>query len=92
MSLYDLKTEAQALPESWHSRILGRVGATNLKVLRMDAHSVAEEVQEKKISVAPGQLYIAKAGIPHTVEGGSFGTLVIIDLPDSGFSGVSPAD
>lgn len=74
MSLYDLKTEAQALPESWHSRILGRVGATNLKVLRMDAHSVAEEVheydegllvidgrlelsvQEKKISVAPGQL------------------------------------
>ncbi|STW07373.1 Uncharacterised protein [Klebsiella grimontii] len=46
MSLYDLKTEAQALPESWHSRILGRVGATNLKVLRMDAHSVAEEVHE----------------------------------------------
>lgn len=110
MSLYDLRTEAQALPASWRSRILGRVGATNLKVLRMDAHSVAEEmhvydegllvidgrlelsVQEKKISVAPGQLYIAKAGIPHTVETGSFGTLVIIDLPDSGFSGASPTD
>ena len=41
MSLYDLRTEAQALPASWRSRILGRVGATNLKVLRMDAHSVA---------------------------------------------------
>ncbi|QHS45546.1 cupin domain-containing protein [Klebsiella michiganensis] len=107
MSLYDLRTEAQALPASWRSRILGRVG---LKVLRMDAHSVAEEVheydegllvidgrlelsvQEKKISVALGQLYIAKAGIPHTVEAGSFGTLVIIDLPDRGFSGASPAD
>jgi quercetin dioxygenase-like cupin family protein len=43
----------------------------------------------EKISVAPGQLYIAKAGIPHTVETGSFGTLVIIDLPDSDFSGAS---
>jgi len=35
-----------------------------------------------KISVTSGQLYVAKAGIPHTVETGSFGTLVIIDLPE----------
>lgn len=101
MSLYDLKTEALALPEAWHSHILGRVGTANLKVLRMDEGSVIEEVHEydegllvidgrlelsvkgKKISVTPGQLYVAKAGIPHTVETGSFGTLVIIDLPEA---------
>ncbi|KDA94229.1 cupin domain-containing protein [Pantoea agglomerans] len=40
-------------------------------------------VKGKKISVTSGQLYVAKAGIPHTVETGSFGTLVIIDLPET---------
>ncbi|HHA1996446.1 TPA: cupin, partial [Enterobacter asburiae] len=40
-------------------------------------------VKGKKISVTAGQLYIAKAGTPHTVETGSFGTLVIIDLPET---------
>lgn len=40
-------------------------------------------VNDKKISVTPGQLYVAKAGVPHRVETGSFGTLVIIDLPES---------
>ena len=39
-------------------------------------------VQGEKISITAGQLYIAKAGIPHTVDIGSFGTLVIIDLPE----------
>jgi hypothetical protein len=43
MSLYDLKTEALALPETWHSRVLGRIGTANLKVLRMDERSVIEE-------------------------------------------------
>ncbi|HFP9221308.1 TPA: cupin domain-containing protein [Raoultella planticola] len=105
MPLYDLRTEAHALPEAWRSHILGRVGATNLKVLRMDERPVTEEVHEydegllvidgrlelsvqgKKIAVTSGQLYVAKAGIPHTVETGSFGTLVIIDLPESYVSG-----
>jgi mannose-6-phosphate isomerase-like protein (cupin superfamily) len=91
MSLYDLRTEANALTEAWHSQVLGR----------MDARSVTEEVHEydegllvidgrlelsvkgKKISVRSGELYIAKAGVPHTVEIGSFGTLVIIDLPET---------
>ncbi|MFL4555949.1 cupin domain-containing protein [Yersinia kristensenii] len=99
MSLYDLRTEAHALPEAWHSHILGRIGEAHLKLVHMDESSVTEEVHEydegllvidgrlelsvkgKKISVTSGQLYIAKAGVPHTVETGSFGTLVIIDLP-----------
>ncbi|MCU6666568.1 MAG: cupin domain-containing protein [Silvania sp.] len=101
MSLYDLRTEAHALPEAWHSHVLGRIGTVNLKVLRMDERSVIEEVHEydegllvidgrlelsvkgKKISVTSGQLYVAKAGISHTVETGSFGVLVIIDLPET---------
>jgi len=100
MSLYDLRTESLALPEAWHSHVLGDSGTAHLKVLRMDEHSVNEEVHEYdegllvidgrlelnvkgiKISVTSGQLYVAKAGIPHTVETGSFGTLVIIDLPE----------
>ncbi|MCK7450027.1 cupin domain-containing protein [Enterobacter chengduensis] len=100
MSLYDLKTEANALSEAWRSRVLGNIGEANLKILRMDERSVAEEVHEydegllvidgrlelsvngKNISVSAGELYIAKAGVPHTVETGSVGTLVIIDLPE----------
>ncbi|ENZ8428562.1 cupin domain-containing protein [Klebsiella aerogenes] len=101
MSLYDLRTEAHALPEAWHSHVLGRIGTANLKVVRMDERSVAEEVHEydegllvingqlelsvkgEKIAVSSGQLYVAKAGIPHTVDTGSFGILVIIDLPET---------
>ncbi|QFG76621.1 cupin [Raoultella planticola] len=104
MPLYDLRTEAHALPEAWRSYLRTR-GAANLKVLRMDERPVTEEVHEydegllvidgrlelsvqgKKIAVTSGQLYVAKAGIPHTVETGSFGTLVIIDLPESYVSG-----
>ena len=100
MSLYDLKTEANALSEAWRSRVLGNIGEAILKILRMDERSVAEEVHEydegllvidgrlelsvngKNISVSAGELYIAKAGVPHTVETGSVGTLVIIDLPE----------
>lgn len=39
-------------------------------------------VKGEKISVTSGQLYVPKAGVPHTVDIGSFGTLVIIDLPE----------
>ncbi|MGC0782355.1 cupin [Pantoea vagans] len=101
MSLYDLRIESHALPEAWHSQVLGHIGTANLKVLRMDERSVIEEVHEydegllvidgrlelsvkgKQISVTSGQFYVAKAGIPHTVKKGSFGTLVIIDLPET---------
>ena len=95
MTLYDLRTEAHALTDAWHSIVLGRIGTANLKVLRMDERSVIEDgllvidgrlelsVEGKKISVTSGQLYVAKAGIPHTVETGSFGILVIIDLPET---------
>lgn len=100
MPLYNLQAEADALSEAWRSRIPDRVGATNLKVLRMDECSVNEEVHEYvwgiisqwwtsgieskgwKISITSGELYVAEAGIPHTVESGSFVILVIIDLKE----------
>lgn len=40
MSLYDLRTETKALPQVWHSQVLGHIGEANLKVLRMDKRSV----------------------------------------------------
>lgn len=101
MSLYDLQHEANNLSQAWRSRVLGRVGEANIKVLRMDQRSVIEEVHHydegllviegrlqlsvagERFIVAAGELYVAKAGVPHIVESDSFGTLVIIDLPDA---------
>lgn len=37
----------------------------------------------EQISVTSGQLYVAKSGVAHAVESVSFGTLVIIDLPET---------
>ncbi|KQN52281.1 cupin [Serratia sp. Leaf50] len=101
MSLFDLKSTADALPQAWQSRILGCVGQANLKVLKMDDRQIIAEVHDydegllvidglltlnvsgEIVNVEAGQLYVAKAGIPHTVLSGSFGTLVIIDLPEA---------
>lgn len=46
MSFFDLRTEAHALPEAWHSRVLGHIGEAKLKILRMDERSVIEEIHE----------------------------------------------
>ncbi|MFU2317257.1 cupin domain-containing protein [Rahnella sp. PCH160] len=39
-------------------------------------------VAGERFTVRAGGLYVAKAGVEHTVEPGSTGTLVIIDLPE----------
>ena len=64
MSLYDLKTEANALNEAWRSHVLGRVGETNLKILRMDERSVTEEVHEydEGLLVIDGRLELSVNG------------------------------
>lgn len=64
MSLYDLRTEAHALPEARHSHVLGRIGTANLKVVRMDERSVAEEVHEydEGLLVINGQLELSVKG------------------------------
>jgi quercetin dioxygenase-like cupin family protein len=38
------------------------------------------EVDGLAITVDAGQLYLARAGVPHAVLAGSHGTLVIVDL------------
>ncbi|MBH2958501.1 cupin domain-containing protein [Serratia marcescens] len=96
--LFDLNQQAAELPEAWRSSVLGRVGAANIKVLRMDARSIADEVHDysegllvisgrlqvagEEVVVRAGQLYQAAAGVPHRVLPGSEGTLVIVDLPE----------
>lgn len=44
MSKIDLKAVAASLPQAWRSRIVGRPGGANLKVLRMDSVAYPEEV------------------------------------------------
>jgi quercetin dioxygenase-like cupin family protein len=64
MTLYDLRAEAIALPESWHSTVLGRIGTANLKVLRMDERSVIEEVHayDEGLLVIDGRLELSVKG------------------------------
>lgn len=71
MSLYDLKTEALALPETRHSRVLGRIGTANLKVLRMDERSVIEEVHEydEGLLVIDGRLELGVKGKKNLCNG-----------------------
>ncbi|TKC87873.1 cupin domain-containing protein [Trinickia terrae] len=38
------------------------------------------QVEEEKVVVEAGQMYLALAGTPHAVLPGSHGTLVIIDV------------
>ncbi|GJL36331.1 hypothetical protein TUM17576_31510 [Enterobacter hormaechei] len=64
MTLYDLRTEAHALTEAWHSIVLGRIGTANLKVLRMDERSVTEEVHtyDEGLLVIDGRLELRVEG------------------------------
>ena len=43
MSLFDLDALAAELPVAWRSQGLARIGAANLKLLRMNAQPLAEE-------------------------------------------------
>ncbi|CAI0807427.1 Uncharacterised protein [Serratia marcescens] len=62
--LFDLNRQAAELPEAWRSAVLGRVGAANIKVLRMDARSIADEVHDysEGLLVISGHLRLQVAG------------------------------
>lgn len=62
--LFDLNLQAAELPEAWRSTVLGRVGAANIKVLRMDERSIADEVHDysEGLLVIRGQLRLQVAG------------------------------
>jgi mannose-6-phosphate isomerase-like protein (cupin superfamily) len=46
MAAIDLIDIARHLPAAWHSRILDRIGNAGIKVLRMDASPLDEEMHD----------------------------------------------
>ena len=72
MSLTNLVSEAAALPQAWRSRVLGRVGQANVKVLRMDAMPVEEETHpyDEALLVLEGIMELSVSGAPVTVRSG----------------------
>ncbi|MDI3148583.1 cupin domain-containing protein [Serratia nevei] len=70
--LFDLNLQAAELPEAWRSTVLGRVGAANIKVLRMDERSIADEVHDygEGLLVIRGQLRLLVAGKTIVVQAG----------------------
>ena len=64
MSLLDLVSISQSLPHAWKSTVLGRVGGSNIKVLRMDEMSSAQEVHDytEGLLVISGQLMLSVGG------------------------------
>lgn len=72
MSLFDLTALAADLPQAWRSRVLGRVGSANIKVLRMDQQAIADEVHDyhEGLLVISGQLRLEVQGEAITVNAG----------------------
>ncbi|MFH8369690.1 cupin domain-containing protein [Streptomyces sp. NPDC018031] len=72
MSLIDLGSTAAALPDAWESRVLGRVGSAEVKVLRMDELPVREERHDaaEALLVLDGVLELTVAGTPVSVRPG----------------------
>lgn len=64
MSLVDLDLTSKALPQAWKSTVLGRVGDSNIKILRMDEMSVEAEVHDytEGLLVISGQLLLEVDG------------------------------
>lgn len=98
MNVVELEDVSARLPEAWRSVVVGKVGSTQIKVLRMDELAYAPEthdfnegllvlsgklllqLSDQTVTVDAGQLYLVKAGVPHSVLHGSRGTLIIIDV------------
>lgn len=60
MSLLDLDLISNAMPQAWKSTVVGRVGDSKIKVLRMDEMSSAAEVHDytEGLLVISGQLLL----------------------------------
>ncbi|MEU1312146.1 cupin domain-containing protein [Streptomyces cinnamoneus] len=64
MNLIDLNATAAALPREWSSLVLGHVGSTCVKVLRMNELPVEEESHDapEALLVLDGQLALEVGG------------------------------
>ncbi|GAB2828953.1 hypothetical protein GCM10027276_34850 [Comamonas piscis] len=72
MSLFDLHAIANGLPAAWNSTVLGTVGSTNIKLLRMDQLPYGEEVHDydEALLVVSGQMMLEVAGQALRIEAG----------------------
>lgn len=61
MSGRNLIDEAASLPDAWRSRLIGKTGGANLKVLRMDDSAYPSEVHafDEALLVLEGQMNLA---------------------------------
>jgi mannose-6-phosphate isomerase-like protein (cupin superfamily) len=64
MPLLDIESISKALPHAWKSTVLGQVGCSNIKVLRMDQMPVEAEVHDytEGLLVIAGLLRLAVHG------------------------------
>jgi len=65
-----VRMDAQAYPEECHDYPEGLLVLEGVMVL---------QVEGKRLHVGTGELYVVPAGVPHSVDEGSYGTLLILD-------------
>lgn len=72
MTVYDLQASAAELSSAWTSRILGRLGGANLKVLRMDAQPYPDDTHDfdEALLVIEGTMKLAVRGAVLSVDAG----------------------
>lgn len=72
MTSIDFKLIAKTLPAAWRSAVVGKVGAANIKVLRMDGQPYAEETHDynEGLLVLDGQLLLQVGQARIVVEAG----------------------
>lgn len=72
MSLLDLDSISRALPEAWRSTVIGRVGDSSIKILRMDEMPIEAEVHDynEGLLVISGQLLLDVEGATISVTAG----------------------
>lgn len=65
MNVVDIRSTAAGLPDAWSSLLLGQVGSTRLKVLRMDGRLMAPESHDtaEALLVLDGTLQLVADGI-----------------------------
>lgn len=72
MNKIDLRATADALPETWRSKVIGHAASANIKVLRMDEVASGEEphAYDEGLLVLDGELKLGISGEIVTVSAG----------------------
>jgi quercetin dioxygenase-like cupin family protein len=72
MKVLDVRNTAAELPEAWSSLLLGRVGGTGVKVLRMDGRPSEPESHDtaEALLVVDGTLRLAADGVDLELRAG----------------------